>query len=219
MLISHSHEFIFIHIQRTGGSSLSRLLEEYVDHPQPSGLRRTLRKLPFTRDPRKAVFSAHATAEQVRRRWPREDYERYFKFAIVRNPWSWLVSLHARIGSSQSHRHHQRVSRMSFPEYVQFEIERDARHQHRFVCAPDGQLIIDFVGRLENLQHDTEQACEQIGIGIPDDVPKLGSRPHPPWRSQYDDATRDAVARHWKRDIELFGYSFEGVPTRTSDPC
>ena len=215
MRISHRHEFVFVHIPRTGGGTVSRVLADYADRPVPTPLLRALRNWPFPRDPRRTLFSVHATADDVRRRWPRETYERYFKFAFVRNPFSWLVSLFARIGSSPRHRHHARVSRLSFTEYVRFEIKRNRRHQHRFVCASDGALIVDFIGRLERLGPDLSRVGERLGLPLQTaKLPQVGPRLHAPWQTFYDDATRQAVERHWRRDLELFGYSFESAAER-----
>ncbi|MFT5462987.1 MAG: hypothetical protein ACI8QS_001872, partial [Planctomycetota bacterium] len=41
-------------------------------------------------------------------------------------------------------------------------------------------------------------------------MPRLGGREREPWRTFYDEATRKRVQAHWARDIELFGYDFEG---------
>lgn len=181
-----------------------------VDHPKGGRLARASALLPITRDPRRVFFGAHIKAREVKLRWPREAWEQYFKFAFVRNPYSWLVSLYTRIGSSPKHSQYRRVAAMTFPQYVDWEISRNRRHQHRFVCDRAGHVILDFVGRLENLEADVATICQRIGVNPPGAMPRLGGREREPWRTFYDEATRKRVQAHWARDIELFGYDFEG---------
>ena len=159
VLISHSRKFVYIHVNRTGGSSFASVLEPHVDHRQSNArANKLLSSVGLQRDPKRVHFRAHDSALAVQRRWPREMFDAYYKFAFVRNPCSWLVSLYFRFGTTTSHRHHRHVSKMSFAEYVAWEVRRDKRHQHRFVCDEDGALIVDFVGRLERLHADLASA-------------------------------------------------------------
>lgn len=251
MLLSHSHKFLFVHIQRTGGGTVTKVLEPYAHPPAPGVLNHYLSKAGLVRDPYKLRLPEHATARFARRRLPRAMWDDYFKFAFVRNPWSWIVSLYVRFQTSGprphddlreierrfgrtkyggadpprgglrglasrigymktrgAHRHHQAVREFDFPSYVDWEIARDRRHQHRFVCDSRGNLLVDFVGRLEHLDQDLRTVCERVGLPPPADLPRVGARRHADYREYYDRATRDKVARHWARDIELFGYEF-----------
>ncbi len=210
MLISHQAKFLLIHIQRTGGGSVARVLKPLIDHPKGGRIACASALLPIKRNPHRLFFGAHIKAREVRLRWPRQAWDEYFKFAFVRNPYSWIVSLYTRIGSSPTHGHSKRVAAMTFPEFVDWEIARNRRHQHRFVCDRAGNLILDFVGRLEHLEADVATICQRIGISPHGALPRLGGRDRAPWRSFYDEATRRKVAAHWARDIEYFGYDFEG---------
>jgi len=209
VLLSHSHKFLFVHVQRTGGGSITRVLGEYAHVPPSSRIHRYLSKTGLVRDPLRIRLTAHETALGARRLLPRSMFDEYFKFALVRNPWSWLVSLYSRYGTTQSHRHFKQVSRMSFVEYVDWEVARDKRHQHRFVCDGKGALIVDFVGQLETLHADLASACKRIGVEPPSEPPpRVGARPHPDYREYYDDTLRSKVRAHWHRDVELFAYDF-----------
>lgn len=209
MLISHSRRFVYIHLNRTGGSSFSRVLDPYVDRPPDGRLDRLLDKLRLQRDPTRMRFRAHDSALAVQRRWPREMFDEYYKFAFVRNPWSWLVSIYHRILGTPTHRHQERFSRMKgFGEFVDFEIARNKRFQHTFVLGKEDEMLVDFLGRFERLQADFDRVCEHLSIE-PVELPRLGGRKQVDYREMYDDATRDKVARHWRKDVELFQYEFE----------
>lgn len=214
MLLSHSHRFLFVHTIRTGGTSVVRALEPYV-HRAPEGTwNRYLSKTGLVRDPHKVRLREHETALGAQRILPREVFDEYFKFAFVRNPWSWLVSVWMRLRTTESHRHFRTVSKLTFPEYVAFEVERNKRHQHTFVCDREGELLVDFVGRQESLAADFADVCRRLKIeGVA--LPHVGGRKrdHSDYRTYYDDALRDRVAEHWSKDVKLFRYAFDPSAT------
>ena len=212
ILLSLSKEFIFLHVNRAAGSSITQVLRPYATTPPRNRLSRFMSRYNLQRDPAKMNFPGHMTACEVRARLPKGMYDSFFTAAFVRNPYSWLVSIYNMLLQSKSHRHRKPVIAMSgFSEYIDWEIRRNKRSLYRFVCDSKGELIVDFVGRFEKLKDDYELLCERIGI----DAETLGvartARRHADYRSYYDDATREKVALHWARDIELFGYNFEGV--------
>lgn len=213
MLLSHSHRFLFVHTIRAGGTSVVRALEPYAHRPPEGRANKLLSKLGLVRDPDRIRLREHETALGARKLLPAELWEAYFKFAFVRNPWSWLVSVWMRLRTTESHRHHAAVAPLDFPAYVDWEVGRNQRHQHAFVCDDEGRLIVDFVGRLESLRRDFDQVCRRIGVtGVK--LPHEGARKreHSDYRAYYDDDLRQKVARHWARDVELFGYGFDPSP-------
>src|SRR5215207_236526 len=86
MLVSYSSKVIFIHIQKTGGDTVSRLLSESV----PDILHLNA----------KHGFAVDAVKHL-------DDWNNYFKFAFVRNPWDRLVSWYSMIRDAQTIRWHQ----------------------------------------------------------------------------------------------------------------
>ncbi len=208
MLISHEHRFLFVHTIRSGGTSVARALEPFAHRPPSGRVNRYLSKIGLVRDPLKIKLREHETALGASKLLPRELFDAYFKFAFVRNPWSWLVSVWSRLRTTESHRHYAAVSKLDFPSYIDWEIARDQRHQHLFVCDATNELLVDFVGRQENLAADFAAAC--AAIGLPETgLDRIGGRPHADYREYYDAALREKVRAHWAVDVELFGYDFE----------
>ena len=163
------------------------------------------------------VFREHATAATIRQGLSRGPYSHYFSFAFVRNPWDWMVSLYAYLLNTPSHRHHARVAAMSgLREYVEFEVSRGKRSQHEFITDRAGRVIVDYVGRYEFLQHDFAAVCRRLRLEAV--LPHINGSKHRDYRAMYDAATIDLVARHFRDDIELLGYDFDG-PCREIDMC
>ncbi|HED64878.1 MAG TPA: sulfotransferase [Planctomycetes bacterium] len=211
MLLSLRHRFLFVHTIRTGGTSVARALEPFCEERDGARWNRTLSKMGLVRDPARIWLKEHETALGARRLLPAEVFDGSFKFAFVRNPWSWIVSVWMRLRTTESHRHYPIVSKMDFPEYVAWEIGRNRHHQHRFVCDRAGDVIVDFIGRQERMAADFATVCERIGLGDVE-LPHVGARArkHADFREYYDDDLRRRVGEHWRRDVELFGYSFDG---------
>lgn len=207
MLLSLSHRFIFIHVNKAAGTSMIQALEPYGHNPPTDPLSKGMAKVGLVRDYRRRYFPVHTTAVELRDELPPEVWDGFFKFAFVRNPWDWLVSTYHYLCSTEAHRHHRRVSSMgSFAEYLDWEIGRNRRRQSAFVC-DNGEVIIDFVGRFETLASDFETVCSRIGVDAK--LPHVNRTAHSDYREFYDDELIARVARHWRFDIELFGYGFD----------
>jgi hypothetical protein len=212
MILSTQYRFIFIHINRTGGTSITQSLRPYSTQPVRSPWTRFLTRYGLLRNVERANFPPHWTAQKIKQRLPRGLFDDYLTAAFVRNPFSWIVALYNAIEKSNGHRYQARVAGMSgFPKYVDWEIRRNKRSISRFVTDPDGRLMVDFIGRFENLHEDFSRLCQTIGLA-PIELPHAATRrPHADYRSYYNDETREKVAHHWKQDIEAFGYNFDGL--------
>jgi hypothetical protein len=78
------------------------------------------------------------------------------------------------------------------------------------LCDMDGSLLVDFVGAFERLPQDWAFVQRRLGLAetvLPKKRVSKRSRDH---RSYYDDDLAELVASHYAREIEAFGYSFEG---------
>ena len=207
MLISDSHQFVFVHVAKTGGDSIKLALWPLSIGPNLSHRSSILRYAGLPRDYRRFRFRVHDTVQRLERQVPAEIYQRYFKFAFVRNPWDRLVSAY----SDRLNRPRRRPGRLfqttnTFDEYVHFEARRGKLFQHKQLAGADGQITLDFIGRFETLQEDFATVCTRLGIGIA--LPHVNRTHHRPYHQYYDVALRDFVARHWQRDIEAFGYEY-----------
>ena len=185
-MISHTHNFIFIHIPKTGGSSVDSVLKKYV---------------------RRFVLHEYLYPNVVHKAEKRNGFLNYFSFCFVRNPWDKIVS--------QYHFNRDKFgfSDATFEEYVcAFDAgKRISWFNYDFLSwmtDKQGNMLIDFVGRFENLQNDFDYACEKIGIPkkkLPHMV-KSENRKH--YTEYYNEKTKSIIANKYAKDIEYFGYKF-----------
>jgi hypothetical protein len=212
--ISCSKRFILLHLPRTGVSSIIAALDnELFVRAAPTRTNKLMSKyLWFVPRPvDKTYFRAHETVRHVRRLLPAQIFNDYCKIAFVRNPYSWLVSLYEIVLQSPRHRHFKVISAMrGFGEYVDWEIARNKRIQHRYLYDRGSRLLVDVIGRYERLAADSADIFGSIDVPLAP-LPRVGQFTRRDYREFYDEASRRKVRAHWARDLDLLGYDFDGL--------
>ena len=79
-------------------------------------------------------------------------------------------------------------------------------HQHHFICDKNKNLMVDFVGRFENIKEDWNHIVSKTGIDA--DLVHINKSNHKHYRAAYTDKTAEIVYNLFKEDIDMFGYEF-----------
>ena len=194
-MISHKHEFIFIHIPKCGGTSF----EIEFNCWSANKYRRRYFHV--------GANKQHQTIQQILEYYP--DCNHYYKFSFVRNPWSrFLSEYYYMIAESLL------PPNFSFKDFclhedaiVEYGWDYHDKSQHEFIFDSNGNSLVDFIGKLENLQEDFNIVCDKIGIPRKQ-LPHENKTNHKHYTEYYDDETREIVAKKYAKDIEYFGYKF-----------
>ncbi len=208
MIYSKDPGFCFVHVYKAAGQSVKLALRRQQFRRVPGPLRTPAAKLielPFAYAFR--PLGAHATAHEIRQWLGPEEWDRIFTFTFVRNPWDWQVSLYHFIQKNRLNHQRELVSSMSFDEYIRWRVVEDKHLQSTFVVDKQGNQIVDFVGRFENLTDDFHFVCGQLGWDL--ELTHENASEHSEFRSYYTDETAALVADHFAEDITRFGYSFD----------
>lgn len=214
MPVSDKYECILIHIPKTAGTSMEYVLGMHGDK-DTVGLERDLShnsevdyKNFFGRD------LQHLTFNELKKhlKMPKDKFNNYFKFAFVRNPWDRMVSEFS--WDSNWNKGDGRFSRSYFRKKV-FELfakyKKDsltAKHyipQSKFIVEDD-QVLVDFVGKYENLEQDWANLCNKLGINK--DLPERMTSERKEYHKYYDSNTKKIISKIYARDIEIFNYKF-----------
>jgi len=211
MLISESKKFLFVHIQKTAGRSFEAVLKDNIPD---------LKSLPGTHD------HAAWVKEELGDKW-----DTYYKVAFVRNPWDRLVSWYTMIIEKGNTTWYKRMTGLgkynkirqyvldntnSFEEFIYKCVDTiddtDGKksfwyNQLDYVSDHNGKVMVDYIGRFENLVEDAGTVFRNLGIEG-SSLPHKNSSSHRNYRSYYNDHTKDLVAQRYARDIEYFGYEF-----------
>lgn len=211
MLISKKYKFIFIHIYKNAGTSITATLKPLIQGRLKFGINSVMKKvqLPLPFDDIQP-FQSHIKACEVIDNLEKELFDSYFSFAFVRNPWDWQVSLYKYALRETNHHQHELVKKLgSFEEYIKWRCDISGGYQKDFIYSSSGELLVDFVGKFEKIDTDFSTVCSHIGVST--SLPKLNASNNTQQFQQfYTDMTRDLVSRRFKSDIELFGYDFDG---------
>jgi hypothetical protein len=179
--------FVFIHINKTGGSSIEKAL---------------------------GIGQDHSTALEKYRQLGAAAWDRKYTFAMVRNPWDKVVShYHYRVRTNQTGLGDRPIP---FEEWLQrCYVDRDPRYydqprmfmpQRQWLVDEEDQLLVEFIGRFETLREDFAEVCRHLSIDA-----ELGhAKPSPRgcYRDYYSPQSEALVAGVFAADLELFGYRF-----------
>jgi hypothetical protein len=209
MRVSDSSRVLFVHVPKSAGSTIDRMFEkEVVDQ-------RTV--------PGRARHAPYARLVQAE-----PELADYWSFGFVRNPWCRLVSwwsMLVDIFEKADAGHQLAIDRIArFPEV--WQTEGEYRHDFsRFVLEATEMLpklgrpqvvtlsgrggLVDFVGRVENYDHDLAIVREKLGLPKLERVPRHNKSKHGHYSEYYTPETRKKVEEIYGRDIEAFGYTFE----------
>jgi hypothetical protein len=190
---------IFIHIPKNAGTSISSAVYG-----------RTLGHVPVSR------YKA----------FDQSKFNRYFKFAIVRNPWDRLHSAFEYLKTKKDNNdldacfYQKYLSRnKSFEKFVlrlqdpyyRFNV-LTYKHfipQYKWICLPkNNQHLMNRILRFEQLQEDLKELDQHIAINSFKRIPHLRRINKKVYTSVYSDNMKDIVSRIYQKDISLFNYKF-----------
>jgi|TARA_Y100000310_G_scaffold195674_1_gene195678 hypothetical protein len=198
-MIEHINKIIFLHIPKTGGTSIVNSIVGTSAHE-------------------------HLDWRELKEKH-KEYWDEYYKFTIVRNPFDWLVSMyHGMYGGDPDtwpafgDPHRTIASHMSFPRFI-----KDFR-QARAPGKPFSQVDIigpemDQIIRFENLGNEfdklrtegrlvTKQGCLVRDLSHDNRSPSRKEKSGE-YKSYYTDELREIVERELEKDLKTFGYSYE----------
>ena len=214
MLISHKHRFIFIHIYKTAGSSVRTALRPFIFYSELQlPILRMFRRIgirpPLILNPMPFEDSHNSAAEAVKV-IGQKVFDKYFSFAFVRNPWDWQVSyynFHVKWTPRTPNPWIDQIK--SFPDFTAYIRWRCANPelQKDFIYSADEKLLVNFVGRYENINEDFQTICNRIGIRA--ELPMANVSKTKPYQEYYAPETVELVRKTFAADIRLFGYDFE----------
>lgn len=221
MLLSVKHRFLFVHIAKTGGTSVRASLQPLRRRDPWSWPMYLCSRLSHLSGHRIAgKLPRHAKIIAAKELLPKDFFDSLFKFAFVRNPWDLQVSSFYHI---RRERPHHLGGHTEFADFLRWKLDPERPYQYHLDTSIElqtdylidlrGTLVVDFIGRYERLEDDFATACRHIGIAPPPLAHKRKAADRQrDYRGYYSDETAELVAHHFRRDIELLGYTFDPQP-------
>ncbi|WP_108482586.1 sulfotransferase family 2 domain-containing protein [Oceaniglobus ichthyenteri] len=214
MIISPGRRFVFVHVPKTGGTSLTLALEARAmkddiligDTPKAQRRRKRLKGLQA-----RGRLWKHATLADIEGVLPQETLEAMQVVTLVRNPWDRMVSYyHWLRDQTFDHPATALAKTLNFADFLRHDHTQrsfSAEHFGHYVTGSDGAERPALFIRLEHLAQDLRPFEAHLGFSF--DMPHYNSSRRPGgYRALYDSDTRDLLGRMCARDIARFGYRF-----------
>ena len=185
---------IFLHIPKTGGTAIKRLLNiRNLDDPNPA-IRPSLQ---------------HLTCTLLRQKMGNDKYDQFYKFTFIRNPWARMVSEYFWRKGMQN-----RQSLGTFGEFVAHAhklVSEKCYYEHKFgdhfIPQTDYTLDVDDVFRFEQYGHGVQAVAEKLGLN-PVVISSKKAKPSDKYWEFYDNKSRATIHDLYRTEIEEFDYSF-----------
>jgi hypothetical protein len=186
------HRCIFVHLPKCAGVSVNRALFG-------------------------GLGGGHLTIVQYSFAFSPAEFDEFFKFTIVRHPLDRLVSAFFFLKNggfeekdrAWSEEHLAGIE--TFDEFVTDWLTEERIWsmvhffpQYWYLQDCWGELRVDFIGRLENLENDFRRICETLNIQAK--LPHSNSSKHDHYRDYYNSRTVQKVTQLYAQDMALFGY-------------
>ena len=223
MIISHKLKYVFIHIPKTGGTSIRTLITHHpkMFKPDVAGHWHGITEEHYAKFPNVSrELWTHSTAEEIKN-WMTNnnyDWDDYFKFCFIRNPWDRMVSSYEY--------YMQTITKQEQPDKRNLKIVSKYKTlpAERFILdkckidpikkmalSKDGNLLVDFIGKVEKMQSDIQYIVQKINPDLKNTDWKLtkeNTTVRGEYRNYYTENMINQVRKHNQKTIELGGYEF-----------
>lgn len=227
LAISHKYKFIFIHSPKTGGSSIRRAFEPFLDggYLRDENNKKLTNNAISEEDIKKYKLKAknnnafHLRLTEQRKMVPKEIWDSYFKFVFVRNPWDYAVSYYAYKKDKA------RKKKIRHPEEYQIFESSSFREVCRnldenlsdYYMINNKKIGVDYIGKLETIEDDFKYICKKLGLPKGTSLPHANRSEHKHYSEYYDKELKEFVEDKYKDTISLFGYDFEKNPQKDEE--
>lgn len=199
--ITKNNKVIFIHIYRTGGHTIRNFFKLGTHSKDDIG-------------------DKHAIAKDVRTILSKQGrlcvWDEAFKFSIVRNPFSWLVSTYNYVIEHPGHKENK-IAKCGFSQYLEWIATKGLNKktpiggtshflQYDFLYDENGNLLVDFVGRFEQFDSVISKISKKTEKGV---IKKTNSSKYTKsYQNYYQPDDVKLIRSVWRKDLETFGYDW-----------
>lgn len=215
MIISNSRRFIFVHVPKAAGTSVTHELSRFTTFRdiEVGGTKygEKLQNLYASRfDLRK-----HSTAAEIRAKAGPEVWSNFFVFGFVRNPYARAYSLWKFLRKWKEGPHHPIAAELDFAAFVADERfgtpEIDiTRPQVDWLMDAGAPLPgVDFIGRVERFDEDLSFMLSTISrkpVAYRTSSPRNVSAETGEWEQAMDLDARRRIETVYDEDFKVFGY-------------
>jgi hypothetical protein len=207
MIISHKHRYIFFATPKTATHAVREALHHYSadDDWEQQAL---FGQYTIPIDEIAEIKHGHVSVQQLKPALDQAQWNDYFRFAFVRNPFDRFVSICTFLNRQNPGFQANSLS------WMKMALNRPA-FRERILVTPqsdllshaNGDLGVHLVGRYETLQISLDTIFEHLGLP-PVQLNVRNRSEHAHYHEYYDDQLRSLVEEFYQADLRQFNYSF-----------
>lgn len=242
MIVNHSHKFIFVHVPKAAGTSVSELFSKFSAYSDLEVGGTELGEALQHAYKRRFGLTKHSTAEEIRAVVGEAAWRDYYAFAFVRDPYARAQSTFHFMKRWHGNKEMKQLAFMDehtdFRSFVMSDTfaEQKAHRllwpQARWLLDANGEMMVDFVGRLETLDEDIHSVLSSapglVAAGAAPEQAPAKNKSASTDAALYellstDSEVEERIYEAYKDDFEQFGYARFDVattprPTQESTP-
>ncbi len=227
--LNQANRLLFVHVYKNAGSSIVKALRECYSNdlayapPRITGIGSIDLRLDFRLIRANGYFAVklnsgleklrtleamtngHLTVKDIQENITIVDLE---SFAVVRNPWSWQVSLFNYARKEQGHFQHGQPQYENFETYIRWRCSDEVRLQSHFLESHRGGIGVKHLLRFETLSEDWSELAAKTGWKLPD-LRHENQSTYDDWKRYYTDDIAALVGATFDKDCNQFGYCFD----------
>lgn len=232
MIVNHSHKFIFVHVPKAAGTSVSELFSKFSVYSDLEVGGTELGEALQNAYKRRFGLTKHSTAEEIHAVVGDETWREYYSFAFVRDPYAraqstfhFMKRWHGNKEMKQlafMDEHHDFRSFVMSDTFVNQKAHRLLWPQARWLVDSNGAMAVDYVGRLESLDEDIHSVLSSapglVAAGAAPAAAPAKNKSASTDAALYellssDPEVEERIYEAYKIDFELFDYPRFDVET------
>ncbi len=213
-MISYSKKIIFIHIPKTGGTSIEKMFWPYSFQNNEKNLRRGF--INKYHNQYQTGGLQHLTASNIKKAVGQDVFNEFSKFSVIRNPYDKIISQFSYMKKRKDLRDFIEMDiNTPFKEYLALITKTEHVQwmpQYKFLFDENDQAQCDNIIHFENMNEELSMTMKKLKIDkrfifFDRKIPHLNKSIRKTSIEDFDKETKEIIYNLYKEDFNKFGYN------------